>query len=435
MSSFQVKAIKAREVLDSRGNPTVEAEVTLSNGGWGRAIVPSGASKGAFEALELRDNDKRRFLGKGTHKAVDIIHKTISPLLIGKSFSNVKELDTVMLEKDGTIQKSNLGANSILAVSMAFVQAAANEQKRPLFLVINEMMGLKQSDLRMPVPLMNVINGGMHADNGLEIQEFMIVPHGFSKFSEALRAGCEIFQRLKEDLHHKHLSTCVGDEGGFAPVLASNDAALELLANSIVKAGYRPGEQVSLALDVASSSFYNADKKVYTIRHAGKTELTNTEMAHYYSDLAKRFPIVSIEDGLEEDDWKGWSDLTKQLGKQVQLVGDDLFVTQKSRVQKGMELGAANAVLIKVNQVGSLKETFETMLLCREKGWGAVTSHRSGETEDTTIAHLAVGSGCGQIKTGSLSRGERTAKYNELLRIEEWAQENHTTIPFENVLK
>lgn len=427
MSSFQIKKIKAREVLDSRGNPTVEAEVTLSTGDTGRATVPSGASKGVHEALELRDGDKSRFLGKGVLKAVEVIHRKFRPELEGKSFSSVNEVDAVMLAMDGTTQKSNLGANSILAVSMAFTHAVAAARKLPLFMVINEMMGRKPSEMALPVPLMNVLNGGQHANNGLEIQEFMIVPHGFSSFSTALRAGAEVFQHLKQDLHDKHLSTAVGDEGGFAPVLESNVVALRLLAKAIEKAGYKLGDQISLALDVASSSFYSTDSKTYQI---GKTSIGSKEMIALYETYLKEFPLVSIEDGLEEDDWQGWSELTRRIGDKTQLVGDDLFVTQKTRVEKGMEMKAANAVLIKVNQVGSLKETFETMNLCRSKEWGAVTSHRSGETEDITISHLAVGSGCGQIKTGSLSRGERTAKYNELLRIEEWAKENGKEIPY-----
>jgi len=435
MKSFQIRSIKAREVLDSRGNPTVEAEVTLSAGAMGRAIVPSGASKGVFEALELRDGDKNRFLGKGVLKSVEIIHQRISPALCDRSFHSVAELDSILIEMDGTIQKSNLGANSILAVSMAFTHAVSRATQQPLFVVLNEMMGLQTKDLSLPIPMMNLLNGGVHANNGLEVQEFMIVPHGFAQFSEALRAGCEVFQHLKENLHAKHLSTAVGDEGGFAPALADTTEALELLIQAIETSGYRVGEQISLAMDVASSSFYSSEKQKYLIRHQGKSELSSQEMLHFYSDLVKRFPIVSIEDGLEEDDWNGWSELTSALGSQIQLVGDDLFVTQKSRVQKGIDVRAANAVLIKVNQVGSLKETFETMSLCRDQGYKAVTSHRSGETEDVTIAHLAVASGCGQIKTGSSSRSERTAKYNELLRIEGWGREMKREIPFSDVIR
>lgn len=412
----------------------MEAELTLSTGDTGRAIVPSGASTGIHEALELRDGDKRRFLGKGVQKAVAQIQDRIFPALRGKRFGSVTELDAVMLEMDGTLQKANLGANSILAVSLAYTQAVATARKMPLFLVVNEMMGLKAADLSLPIPLMNVLNGGLHANNGLEFQEFMIVPHGFSQFREALRAGCEVFQHLKTELHHQHLSTAVGDEGGFAPVLKSNEAALALLGAAIEKAGYRLGEQISLALDVASSSFHSAETNRYQMRYQGKTELSSAELVSFYADQLKRFPIVSIEDGLGEDDWSGWKEMTAKLGKSTQLVGDDLFVTQKGRVEKGMEMGAANAVLVKVNQVGSLRETFETMNLCRQKGWGAITSHRSGETEDTFISHLAVASGCGQIKTGSLSRGERTAKYNELLRIEEWAKEQNREIPFSRSL-
>lgn len=435
MKSFQVKDIKAREVLDSRGNPTVEAEITLSTGESGRAIVPSGASTGTHEALELRDGDKRRFHGKGVLKAVQMIQGRIAPELIGKSFHSVTELDQLQLAIDGTVQKSQVGANSILAVSMAFTHAVAAASRTPLFQVLNEMMGLTWEDMKLPVPLMNVLNGGVHADNGLEIQEFMIVPFGFPTFSEALRAGCEVFQTLKQELHGRHLSTGVGDEGGFAPVLDSNVQALELLMSAIEKSGYRPGKEIALALDVASSSFYDSGSGRYRIRYKAETQLDRAGMIEFYGDLLKTFPIVSIEDGLEEDDWKGWSELTSRYGSKFQLVGDDLFVTQKARVEKGIELKAANAVLIKVNQVGSLKETFDTLKLCREKRYGAVTSHRSGETEDVTISHLAVASGCGQIKTGSLSRGERTAKYNELLRIESWARDQKRELPYSTAFR
>jgi enolase len=403
--------------------------LALSDGAVGRALVPSGASKGLHEALELRDGDKKRFLGRGTQKAVANVSEVIGPKLKGKSFSNVQEIDSLMLEWDGTQQKEKLGANSMLGVSLAFVNAVAVSQKRPLFLVLNEMMGLSSSELSLPVPLMNILNGGLHANNGLEVQEFMIVPHGFSKFSEGLRAGTEVFQHLKNILHDKHLSTAVGDEGGFAPALKSNEDALLIIIEAIKAAGYQLGSQIALAMDVAASSFYDSGIKKYKIRQG---DLTNTEMIQFYSSLVDKFPIVSIEDGLEEEDWSGWAKLTQTLGEKTQLVGDDLFVTQASRVKKGISEKVANSVLIKVNQVGTLKETFETMLLCRKNNYTAVTSHRSGETEDVSIAHLAVGSGCGQIKTGSASRSERTAKYNELLRIEKYAEENGIKLPLAN---
>jgi enolase len=418
MSNPTIASLHGREVLDSRGNPTVEVEVHLSDGSQARAIVPSGASKGQHEALELRDGDPKRYLGKGTLKAVHNVNETLAKLLVGKAFTDVQHLDTLMLEADGTSQKSKLGANAMLGVSLAYVNAIAVSQERPLYLVINEMMGLTTEDMLLPVPLMNILNGGQHANNGLEIQEFMIVPHGFPSFAEALRAGCEIFHHLKKSLEEKKFSTAVGDEGGFAPALKSNEQALELILEAIQIAGYEPGKQVALALDVASSSFFSAKEQKYHLRYGGQSVLDSAGLIEFYGDLLKRFPIVSIEDGLDEDDWAGWKQLTTRFGKQVQLVGDDLFVTQRARVERGIEEGCANAVLVKVNQVGTLKETFETMLLCRKSQYRTVTSHRSGETEDVTIAHLAVGSGCGQIKTGSASRSERTAKYNELLRIE-----------------
>jgi len=433
MTSLTISQVRGREILDSRGNPTVEVQITLSDGAMGRALVPSGASKGQHEALELRDGDPNRYLGKGTLKAVRNVNETLANLVKGKSFRNVQELDTLMLEADGTSQKSKLGANAILGVSLAYVNAVAISQKRPLYLVLNEMMGVPAAEMQLPIPLMNILNGGVHANNGLEIQEFMIVPHGFSAFSEALRAGCEIFHHLKEMLHEKHFSTAVGDEGGFAPALESNEQALELICEAVRIAGYQLKTQVAVALDVASSSFYLADAKRYSLRHRGEDSIDSNGLIDFYQGLCDKFPIVSIEDGLDEDDWAGWKVLTDKLGGQCQLVGDDLFVTQVARVRRGIQEKIANAVLIKVNQVGTLKETFETMALCRENKYRAVTSHRSGETEDVTIAHLAVGSGCGQIKTGSASRSERLAKYNELLRIEEWARENGKPLRFAKV--
>ncbi len=426
---FSISTIHGREVLDSRGNPTVEVELALSDGSIGRAIVPSGASKGQREALELRDGDKQRYLGKGTLTAVRVVNDTIAKLITGKPIEDVGSLDKWMLDADGTSQKSKLGANSILGVSLAFANAVATSRKTPLFNVIQEWMGTKE--LLLPIPLMNILNGGVHANNGLEIQEFMIVPHGFNRFSEALRAGAEVFQHLKQRLHDKHLSTAVGDEGGFAPSLKNNQEALELILLSIEQAGYAPGKQISLALDVAASSFFDEKTGKYTY---DGTPIARSNLLDVYGEWIKKFPLLSIEDGLEENDWKGWTEMTAKFGSKVQLVGDDLFVTQTQYVKRGIEEKAANSVLIKVNQVGSLSETMATMKLCRQAGYGAVTSHRSGETEDVTIAHLAVGSGCGQIKTGSLSRSERTAKYNELLRIEEWAERNRRPIPYSKVL-
>lgn len=424
---ISISSIHGREVLDSRGNPTVEVEVTLSDGAWGRAIVPSGASKGQRESLELRDGDKNRYLGKGTLTAVKTINETIAKIVVGKPVDGIQTLDGWMLEVDGTAQKSKLGANSILGVSLAFAQATAVSRKVPLFVVIQDWMGTADRDLSLPIPMMNILNGGLHANNGLAIQEFMIFPHGFSRFSEALRAGAEVFQHLKEKLARKHLSTAVGDEGGFAPVLKSNQEALELILQAVEEAGYEPGKQISLALDVASSSFFDEATGKYTFD--GRA-IDRTQLLDIYGDLLKKFPLVSIEDGLEENDWGGWTEMTARFGKHTQLVGDDLFVTQVQYVKRGIEEKAANSVLIKVNQVGSLSETIHTMKLCKQAGFTAVTSHRSGETEDTTIAHLAVGSGCGQIKTGSLSRSERTAKYNELLRIEEWGERNRRPIAY-----
>jgi enolase len=433
--SYKVSKVHGREILDSRGNPTIEVEITLADGSWGRAMVPSGASTGEHEALELRDGDPKRFLGKGTLKAVKNVNEVLSKLIEGKSFQSVRDLDQLTLEADGTPQKGKYGANALLGVSLAFVHAVANQQKRPLFWVINEMLGLTEKDLKLPVPLMNILNGGLHANNGLEIQEFMIVPHGFETFHEALRSGCEVFQHLKKKLHDLHLSTAVGDEGGFAPILKSNEQALEFVSEAVQKAGYQLGKQISLALDVAASSFFDKNSQRYLLNYSGKTRISREELMSYYAGLLEKFPLVSIEDGLDENDWAGWRQLTEKFGKRTQLVGDDLFVTQPSRVSKGISEKVANSVLIKVNQIGTLTETFDTMLLCRKNGYTAVASHRSGETEDVTIAHLAVGSGCGQIKTGSVSRSERTAKYNELLRIEEWAKTHHKSIPYQDVFK
>lgn len=424
-----IKSLTGREVLDSRGNPTVEVELLLNTNAKGRAIVPSGASTGEHEACELRDGDPKRYLGKGTQKAVANVIGPIAKALVGKSFDSPKDLDRVLIDLDGTPQKKRLGANAILGTSMAFASALSSLENRPLYQLFNRWMGLNERDLKLPIPLMNIINGGVHANNPLEIQEFMIAPHGFETFSEALRAGCEIFHTLKKSLEARGHSTAVGDEGGFAPNLESNEQALEIIGEAIQKSGYQLGKQVSLALDVAASSFYSKEKDLYEIALGGKSAVPREALIDFYVSLLDKFPIVSIEDGLDENDWEGWTRLTEKLGKKVQLVGDDLFVTNPKFVRKGIDAKVANAVLIKVNQIGTLSETFETLALCRENHYRAVVSHRSGETEDVTIAHLAVGSGCGQIKTGSLSRAERTAKYNELLRIESDAKAAGRPIP------
>lgn len=425
--THRIAQLHAREVLDSRGNPTIEVEATLSDGSFGRAIVPSGASTGIHEALELRDGDAARYLGKGTLRAAQIVNQELAPLVTGRDISDIATLDRWMIEKDATQQKKNLGGNALLGVSLSYAHAVAASRKIPLYTLIQEWMGRKTSELALPVPLMNIINGGVHADNGLAIQEFMIVPHGFGKFSEALRAGAEVFHHLKKILHKKELSTGVGDEGGFAPALTSNEKALDLICEAVKAAKYQLGTQISLALDVAASSFYDAESKLYTM--AGE-KWDRERLVNYYAQLVNAYPIVSIEDGLEEDDWAGWRSLTEKIGKTTQLVGDDLFVTQAARLKRGIEEKTANAILIKVNQVGTLSETIQTMNLAKDKGYRSVVSHRSGESEDVTIAHLAVGSGCGQIKTGSASRSERIAKYNELLRIEERSALAGHPIPF-----
>jgi len=428
--SYLIHKVHAFELLDSRGTPTLEVEVALNDGSRGSALVPSGASKGEHEALELRDGDPFRFLGKGVLRAKKNVNEKIAQAIQKKEFSNLKELDAFLLALDGTPQKSSLGANSILGVSLAFSHAVAQSQRKPLYQFYNEAMDLRSTDLKLPTPLMNILNGGVHANNGLEIQEFMIVPHGFQTFSESLRAGTEIFHHLKSILHQKGLSTSVGDEGGFAPEIESTEQTLDLICEAISAARYQLGKQVSLALDVAASSFFNKDSKKYSFRWRGKKELESSQLIEAYATLKKQYPLVSIEDGLDENDWSGWKNLTQALGPSTQLVGDDLFVTQKAYLEKGVTEKIANAILIKVNQVGSLTETFDTMDYGKKNGYRSIVSHRSGETEDVSIAHLAVGSGCGQIKTGSLSRGERTAKYNELLRIEERAMLLGAPIPF-----
>ena len=403
-----IDTIVAREVLDSRGNPTVEAEVLLEAGAIGRAIVPSGASTGAHEAHELRDGDSR-YMGKGVTKAVNHIEDRIAPALCGISSLDQASVDGTMQELDGSDNKSSLGANAILAVSMATARAAANGLGLPLY----RYLGGPMASL-LPVPLMNVINGGAHAANNLDFQEFMLVPHGASTFRESLRMGAEVFHTLKGLLSAQGLSTAVGDEGGFAPNLANNDAAGDLLIQAIEKAGYSPGKDISLALDVASTEFYKDGCYAF-----GGGSYTSTEMVNELEKLVDRYPIISIEDGLAEDDWQGWALLTKKLGKRIQLIGDDIFVTSTKRLQQGIDQNVANSILIKVNQIGSLTETLQAIDLAGRSGYTSVISHRSGETEDTTIADLAVATRAGQIKTGSLSRSERVAKYNQLLRIED----------------
>jgi enolase len=407
-----ITGLYAREILDSRGNPTVEAEVQLESGAWGRAAVPSGASTGKREAIELRDADGQRYRGKGVRQAVRNIEETIAPEIEGMEASEQAGVDQALLELDGTPNKSALGANAILAVSLAVARAAADDAGLPLYAYLGGV-GARL----MPVPMLNVLNGGAHADNGLDFQEFMLVPAGAESFSGAIRMGSEIFHTLRELLVEKGLSTGVGDEGGFAPNLTSNVAALDLFLQAIEKAGYRPGEDVALALDVAASEFAETGGR-YRLRRENLV-LSSEEMIHRYEQLVDRYPIVSIEDGLGEDDVAGWGALTRKLGRRVQLVGDDVFVTNPAIIQQAIKNGLANAVLVKVNQVGTLTETLEAIELAKRAGYGTVISHRSGETEDTFVADLAVAVNAGQIKTGSVARGERTAKYNQLLRIEE----------------
>jgi enolase len=407
----RIGAVTAREILDSRGNPTVEVEVTLDSGACGRAAVPSGASTGIHEALELRDGDASRYGGLGVRAAVRNVREVIAPLLLGRDPMDQAGLDRLLVEADGTPNRSRLGANAILGVSLAVARAAAAGQGVPLFRYLGGA-----GAVTLPVPLMNVLNGGKHADNGLDFQEFMIVPWGAPTFSEALRAGVETYHALHRLLRERGLATGVGDEGGFAPRLSGNEEALDLLVAAIARAGRVPGRDVALALDPAASSFFHDGR--YRL-DGGRTLRSSDEMIAYYAGLAERFPIVSIEDGLAEDDWDGWAALTRRLGSRVQLVGDDLFVTSRARIRRGIDRGAANAVLIKPNQVGTLSETLEAIRLARAHGWAAIVSHRSGETEDTTIADLTVATGAGQIKTGAPARSERVCKYNQLLRIEE----------------
>jgi enolase len=407
-----ITGVYGREILDSRGFPTVEVEIQLESGAWGRAAVPSGASTGKREAVELRDGDAQRYRGKGVQQAVRNVEETIAPEIDGMEASEQAAIDQALLELDGTPNKSALGANAILAVSLAVARAAADDAGLPLYAYLGGVGGRL-----LPVPLMNVINGGAHADNGIDFQEFMLVPAGADSFSNALRMGVEIFHALKELLKSKKLSTGVGDEGGFAPALGSNTAALDLLMEAIETAGYRPGDDVSLALDIAASEFAEEGGR-YRLRRENVV-LNSDELVGRYEGLVDRYPIVSIEDGLGEDDWAGWALLTKRLGRRVQLVGDDLFVTNPAIIQQGIQKSIANAVLVKVNQVGTLTETMQAIELAKRAAYGTVISHRSGETEDTFVADLAVAVNAGQIKTGSLARSERTAKYNQLLRIEE----------------
>ncbi len=414
IQNMEIVKVLGREILDSRGNPTVEADVYLADGTIGRAAVPSGASTGEHEAVELRDNDKSRYVGKGTQKAVENIRKHIAPALAGLDAADQTTLDEKMLALDGTPSKGKLGANAILAVSMAAARASAECEMTPLYRYLG---GVNARVL--PVPMMNVINGGAHADNSVDPQEFMIVPVGAKKFSEALRMGAETFHTLKTVLKKRNYSTAVGDEGGFAPNLKSNEEALEVLTEAITKAGYKPGEQIAIALDPAASEFYDAGKKKYVFKKSDKSEKTSDQLVDFWQSWVKQYPIISIEDGMAEDDWDGWKNLTSALGEKIQLVGDDLFVTNTERLQQGIDKGVANSVLVKVNQIGTLTETLATMRLATSAGYTNVVSHRSGETEDAFIADLAVGTNAGQIKTGSLSRTDRIAKYNQLLRIEE----------------
>lgn len=406
--------IIAREILDSRGNPTVEVDVITENGVLGRAAVPSGASTGKYEAVELRDGDKNRFLGKGVTKACENIEEVIAENLLGVSIFEQVYIDEVMKQLDGTPNKNKLGANAILGVSLAVAKAAAAEAGQPLYRYVGGVNAHV-----MPVPMMNILNGGSHADNSIDFQEFMIVPVGAEFFSEGLRMGTEVFHTLKKVLHDKGLSTNVGDEGGFAPNIKSNKDAIEIVLQAIEKAGYRPGEDIYIAMDAAASEFYNREEKVYHFAASTGDKLTSSEMAKYWSDWVNQYPIFSIEDGLDEDDWTGWAEMTKAIGSKVQLVGDDLFVTNTQRLQRGIDEDVANSILIKVNQIGTLTETIDAVSLATRNAYTSVMSHRSGETEDTTIADLAVALNTGQIKTGSASRSDRIAKYNQLLRIEE----------------
>jgi enolase len=414
MSDLKIKKIVGREVIDSRGNPTVEVDVHLKGGAMGRAAVPSGASTGEHEAWELRDGDKARFLGKGVRKAVENVNTVLAKALAGKDAGDQTAIDALMVNLDGTPNKAKLGANALLGISLAVAKAAATQVGKPLYAYLG---GSKAKVL--PVPMMNIINGGAHSDAPIDFQEFMIMPKGAPTFSEAIRYGAEIFHSLKKVLHDRGLSTAVGDEGGFAPTLKSADDALSVIAKAVEKAGYKLGEQIFIALDVASSEFYDRKKDAYVFKKSDGSVRSAEELVAYYAKLQKKYPIISIEDGCAENDWAGWKILTDKLGKKTQLVGDDLFVTNVQFLQKGIDQGIGNSILVKVNQIGTLTETLQAVELAHRNGYTAVLSHRSGETEDSTIADLAVATNCGQIKTGSMSRSDRTAKYNQLLRIEQ----------------
>ncbi len=410
----EIVAIHAREILDSRGNPTVEADVLLAGGTMGRAAVPSGASTGEHEAVELRDGDKAHYLGKGVLQAVENVESILAPELAGMDAANQRLIDATMIALDGTENKGKLGANAILAVSMATARAAANALQIPLYRYLG---GVNASVL--PVPMMNIINGGAHADNNVDFQEFMVMPVGAERFADALRWGVEVFHTLKGVLKKRGYGTAVGDEGGFAPSLKSNVEAIEVILEAIELAGFKAGEEIAIALDPAASEFFDKEKGRYVFKKSDRSERTSEEMTQFWASWARQYPIISLEDGLAEDDWAGWQHLTAELGEKVQLVGDDLFVTNTERLQKGIEQRVGNSILIKVNQIGTISETFEAIALARRYGYTSVISHRSGETEDTFIADLAVATGAGQIKTGSASRTDRIAKYNQLLRIEE----------------
>jgi len=409
-----IESIYARQILDSRGNPTVEVDVFTENGAFGRAAVPSGASTGSHEAVELRDNDKKTYMGKGVLKAVENVNTKIAAEVVGLSVFDQTLIDKVMIELDGTPNKAKLGANAILGTSLAAAKAAAMESGQSLYRYIG---GVNANTL--PVPMMNILNGGSHADNSIDFQEFMVMPIGADTFSEALRMGAEVFHTLKKVLHDQGLSTNVGDEGGFAPNIKSNEEAIEIVLKAIEKAGYKPGSEIMIALDPAASEFFDSKTKSYHFKKSSGKKLKPLEMAEYWTNWSKKYPIISIEDGLAEDDWAGWKALTDNIGKKVQLVGDDLFVTNVKRLQQGIDKGVANAILVKVNQIGTLTETIDAVNLAKRNSYKSIMSHRSGETEDSTIADLAVALNTGQIKTGSASRSDRMAKYNQLLRIEE----------------
>jgi len=409
-----IESIHARQILDSRGNPTVEVDVVTESGAFGRAAVPSGASTGSHEAVELRDNDKKVYVGKGVLKAVENVNTKIASEIVGFDVFDQNLLDKIMIELDGTANKGNLGANAILGTSLAIAKAAAMESGMSLYRYIG---GVSANTL--PVPMMNILNGGSHADNSIDFQEFMVMPVKADTFSESLRMGTEVFHTLKKVLHDKGFSTNVGDEGGFAPNIKSNEEAIEIVLSAIEKAGFKPGEDIFIAMDAASSEFYDAKTDTYTFKKSDGKKLSSAEMVDYWATWAAKYPIISIEDGMAEDDWKGWKGVTDKIGKKVQLVGDDLFVTNVTRLQEGIDKGVANSILVKVNQIGSLSETIAAVNLAKRNSYKSVMSHRSGETEDSTIADLAVALNTGQIKTGSASRSDRMAKYNQLIRIEE----------------